>query len=118
MGTLQDFILSMLENFECISYNDDLESSPLISLDLDGLLLLILERIVLLVNQCETILPSKKPIIKRIKTKIFALRCNARFCTPHIRKLWSRCLEHLTDDSESFELTICKEICEGESLDL
>lgn len=119
----QHLIILMLDYFNDISNDDDPESLLSMNVDSDPLIMLLLQRILLLIEQCKIILPSKKSITNDIVTKIFALRCNSRFSEVNVRELWSRCLELLTQkvyngdtETESLEETIRKEVCKRERL--
>jgi len=121
--TAQHLIILMLDYFDNISNKDDRESSPSAIVDSDQLITLLLQRILLLIEQCEIVLPSSKSMINDIVTKIFALRCKARFSELNIRALWSRCLELLTrkvyndgTEIESLEERIRKEVGKRQNL--
>ena len=113
--TAQNLILLMLDYFGDIP--NDHKSSSSMDEDSDQLLVLLLQRIFLLIEQSEIVLPSKKMISSDIVTKIFALRCHQRFSEVNVRKLWSQSLKLLTQkvysgglEIESLEETIRKEI--------
>lgn len=123
--TAQHFIVLMLDCFKSISNNGGPESSLSMSIDSDNLIMVLLRRILLLMEQREIMLGSKNPTSNDIVRKIFALRCNIRFSHANVRKMWSRCLEITapkahSDDTEvnSLEQMICKDICERERLRL
>lgn len=114
----QHLIILMLDYFDNIPNDDDSESLLSLNVDSDPLIMLLLQRILLLIEQCKIIFPSKKSMTNDIITKIFALRCNLRFSEVNVRELWSRCLKLLTQkvyngdiETESLEETIRKEIC-------
>ncbi len=85
----------------------------------EELISILLQRIFLLIEQCEIILPSsKKSMSSDIVTKLFALRCHQKYSDVNVRKLWLQSLKLLTQkvhtgglEIKSLEETIRKEIC-------
>ena len=120
--TAQHFILLLLHYFDSISNNADSSSSLSMNGESDQLILVVLKRIVLLVEQCEIGLLSTKSMAEDIIKKVFALRCNSRVSEIKIRALWSRCLQLLTQNACNGDNTIGflkgitrKELCEDET---
>eukprot|EP00536_Pseudo-nitzschia_multiseries_P000376 jgi/Psemu1/300015/fgenesh1_kg.5_\ len=73
--TALDLILLLLQNFEAIS--SDVASPSTIG-NPDHLIALLLQRIALLIDKCETALSVANPIVQEIATKLFTLRCNSK----------------------------------------
>ena len=105
-----------------IDYFNDVLADDQSSTNTDSeeeLIAIVLQRVFLLIEQCEIVLPSpKKSMSSEIVTKLFALRCHQKFSDMNVRKLWLQSLKLLTQkvhtgglEIKSLEETIRREIC-------
>mmetsp|Transcript_13539 Transcript_13539/g.27241 ORF Transcript_13539/g.27241 Transcript_13539/m.27241 type:complete len:812 (-) Transcript_13539:287-2722(-) len=122
--TTQNLILLMLQIFDNISDNTDSSSSPRIIGEMDQFIPLLLQRVALLIEQCEIGSTPTNPIVKQIMTKLFTLRCNPKVSDADVQALRSRCLRLLmthdivyngVGDIRFLEGIIWKELFEDET---